>query len=94
MSTLQITHLSGLIRTFKNDLLWCIPHLDEILYYLEEYRNDHGDLTKELIRDQIDFNLEEIEDYVDGCVLFRDWLREIIDGVLDEDSRNAEIYVD
>ena len=94
MSALQVKNIYNLIRVFYNDITDCIQYLSELVDYLEEYNEAHGELTKELIREQIDFNFEEIEEYIGGFITFKDWLREIIDGGLDEDSRNAEIYVD
>lgn len=92
MSALQVEKLYNLLRVFGNDVTDCIQHLNELVYYLEEYNESRGELTKELIREQIDFNFEEIEEYIGGFITFKDWLREIIDGVIDEDSGNAKIH--
>lgn len=94
MSEVQLAQLKGYVSAFGRDIQDSIGVLEDLIYYLTEYDSRRGELTKELITDQIEFNFEEFEEYIDGFVFFKDQLRKIIDGVINEDSRNSEIHAD
>lgn len=94
MSTLQVEQIKRLLSTFGRDVTDGVSVLQDLLFYLLEYGRGHGDLTKELVKDQIEFNFEEFEQYIDGLVFFKDQLRSIIDGVVYEDSGITEVHAD